>query len=45
MTTAERYPNFAMLTALLNQEKQPRRTFRAFISILEREGGVEHDRH
>lgn len=39
MTTAERYPNIAKLTALLNQEKQPRRTLRALISILEREGG------
>jgi len=45
MTTAERYPNFARLTALLNQQKHPRCTLRALISILEREGGVEHDRH
>ena len=44
MPTAERYPNFARLTALLNQQKHPRRTLRALISILEREGGAEHDR-
>ena len=43
MTTEERYPNLAKLTALLNQEKQPRRALRAVLSILEREGGVEQD--
>lgn len=43
--TEEEYPNIAKLTALLNQQKHPRRTLRALISILEREGGVEHDRH
>ncbi len=45
MTTEERYPNFAKLTALLNQQKHPRRTLRVLISILEREGGVDRDRH
>ena len=48
MTTKEataEIPNFARLTALLNQQEDPRRTLRALISILEREGGVEHDRH
>lgn len=44
MTYEEKYPNIAKLTALLNQQKRPRRTLRALISILEREGGVEHDR-
>ena len=43
MTTAERYPNFARLTALLNRQESPRRTLHALISILEREGGAEHD--
>lgn len=45
MTTAERYPNFARLTALLNQQEHPRRTLRVLISILEREWGVDRDRH
>ena len=45
MTYEEKYPNIAKLTALLNQQKHPRRTLRVLISILEREGGVEHDRH
>lgn len=33
MTTAERSPNFARLTALLNQEKHPRQTLRILISL------------
>lgn len=33
MTTAERYPNFARLTALLNQQKHPRRTLHSLISL------------
>ena len=44
MTTAERYPNFAKLTVLLNQEKHPRRTLRVLVSLVGgKEGGAEHD--
>lgn len=44
MTTAERYPNFARLTALLNQEEQPRRTLRRLVALVGgKEGGKEHD--
>lgn len=43
MTTEERFPNFAKLTALLNQQEHPRRTLHAVLSILEREGGEAHD--
>jgi hypothetical protein len=43
MTMEERFPNFAKLTALLNQQKHPRQTLRTVLSILEREWGAEHD--
>ena len=44
MTTAERYPNFAKLTTLLNQQKHPRRTLRALVALVGcKEGGAEHD--
>ncbi len=34
MTTAERYPNFARLTALLNQQKHPRQTLNTIVNFL-----------
>ena len=34
MTTEERYPNFARLTALLNQQKHPRQTLNALVNFL-----------
>lgn len=34
MTTAEKYPNFAKLTALLNQQKNPRRTLNTLVSVM-----------
>ena len=46
MTKAERYPNLARLTALLNQQKHPRRTFRTLVDLLgrkEQEGGAQYD--
>lgn len=44
MTTAERYPNFAKLTALLNQQKHPRRTLWYLVTLMGgKEGGAEHD--
>ena len=33
MTTAERFPNFARLTALLNQQEHPRRILHILISL------------
>lgn len=38
MTTEEKYPNFARLTALLNQQKHPRRTLRVLVDLV---GGKE----
>ena len=44
MTTEERYPNFARLTALLNQEKHPRRMLRTLVAVVRgMEGGAQHD--
>ena len=44
MTTAERYPNLAKLTALLNQQKHPRRTLRTLVALVGgKGGGAEHD--
>ena len=48
MTTEERYPNLAKLTALLNQEKQPRQTLNALVNLLvltgwKSEGSAPHD--
>lgn len=34
MTTEERYPNFAKLTALLNQQEHPRQTLEIVIAIM-----------
>lgn len=34
MTTEERYPNFARLTALLNQQKHPRQTLRRLVDLI-----------
>lgn len=34
MTTEEKYPNFAKLTALLNQQKHPRRTLMALVALM-----------
>ena len=44
----ERYPNFAKLTALLNQEKHPRRALNELVNLLvfagwKSEGGAQHD--
>lgn len=38
MTTEERYPNFARLTALLNQQEHPRRMLNALVSLSAVEG-------
>ena len=34
MTIEEKYPNFAQLTALLNQRKRPRKTLDSVIACL-----------
>lgn len=48
MTDAERYPNFAKLTALLNQQEHPRKALNIMLALLESvewkpEGGAQHD--
>lgn len=44
MTLEERYPNFARLTALLNQQKHPRRMLCALVTVMGgQEGGAQHD--
>lgn len=46
MTTAEKYPNLARLTALLNQQDNPRRMLRTLVFLMGREqpeGGAQHD--
>ena len=46
MSIEERYPNFARLTALLNQQKHPRETLNSVVACLsaigwDPEGGEE----
>ena len=42
--TEEKHPNIAKLTALLNQQKHPRRMLRALVAVVRgMEGGAQHD--
>lgn len=46
--TEEEYPNIAKLTALLNQQKHPRKTLNAMVNFLvltgwKSKGGEQHD--
>lgn len=41
MTTEERYPNFAKLTALLNQQEHPRQTLEMVIALAKLGTGEE----
>ena len=45
MTTAEKYPNFARLTALLNQQGHPRQTLEMVIALANLETGEEKERN
>ena len=44
MTTEERYPNFANLTALLNQQEHPRQTLEMVIALAKLGTGEEKKR-
>lgn len=42
--TEKEYPNFAKITALLNQEQHPRRMLRALVYLMVmQKGGEQHD--
>lgn len=46
--TEEEYPNIAKLTALLNQQKHPRKTLNALVNLLAlngRNGSEANDTH
>ena len=45
MIDAEKYPNFAKLTALLNQQEHPRQALNMMLPLLasKPEGGAQHD--